>query len=351
MIDTVETIGTDRFHGFGGHDIALWGGAIALVIAVQAGAVWFYARMPPEPAGEAAPPPMVMVEFADLAMAPETEEQIVADPGPQAVDQDDLAEMEAPEPEQEPEAEPPPEAEPEAEPPPEPEIVEEPPEEIAEPEEMPEPDEVLVEEPLPEPEPEDVPEEPMEEPESEPEPVEEIVPDLVEAEAAEAFLPMPMPADIRERREATPATVFQPPQRTQPRPQAPQQASQQSAPPSVPAPAAPQAAAPQTVVSSSAPNISPQQWQTRVITHLDRHKRYPPEARSRRQQGVPHLRITIDAAGRVLGAAIVRSSGFPLLDQAAIEMANRASPLPAPPASIAAQQRITLTVPVNFNIR
>jgi protein TonB len=347
MIDGIETIGTERLYGFEARDVVLWGSAVALVLAVQAGGLWLYTRLPPEPAGEAAPPPMVMVEFADMAMANEVEEQIAADPGPEALEQDDLAEIDAPEPEPEPDPPPPePEPEPVEEPPPEPDVVPEP----VEPEPEPEPEDIPVEEPPPEPE--QIPEEP--EPLPEPEPVEEIVPDLIESETAEAFLPVPMPADIRERRENTPATVFQPPQRQQPRPQpqAPQQASQQSAPPSVPAPTAAQTAAPQTVVSASAPNISPQQWRTRVVTHLDRNKRYPPEARSRRQQGIPVIEITIDPAGRVLGARIVSSSGFPLLDQAAIEMAHRASPLPAPPAAVVGgQSRIAFGVPVNFNIR
>lgn len=44
---------------------------------------------------------------------------------------------------------------------------------------------------------------------------------------------------------------------------------------------------------------------------------YPATARKRRQEGAVLLRVQLDAAGRVENAVIAKSSGFPLLDEAA----------------------------------
>jgi protein TonB len=45
---------------------------------------------------------------------------------------------------------------------------------------------------------------------------------------------------------------------------------------------------------------------------------YPAEARARRQQGVVIMSVDISAAGRVVDAHVMRTSGFPLLDRAAL---------------------------------
>ena len=67
------------------------------------------------------------------------------------------------------------------------------------------------------------------------------------------------------------------------------------------------------------------------------------------QEGVVAINFTIDAAGRVLSAGVSRSSGFPALDQAAVDTARRASPLPAPPASLGGS--ISLTASIRFTLR
>src|SRR5690606_19122506 len=87
--------------------------------------------------------------------------------------------------------------------------------------------------------------------------------------------------------------------------------------------------------ASSAPRISPARWQSKVVAWLNRHKRYPSGARSRREEGSVNVSFTIDAGGRVLAARVARSSGNAELDQAAVEMVRRSSPVPAPPPQIA----------------
>ncbi|MCO5072437.1 MAG: TonB family protein [Rhizobiaceae bacterium] len=110
---------------------------------------------------------------------------------------------------------------------------------------------------------------------------------------------------------------------------------------------APKAAAPRPKEGSKARGESPARWQSRVNAHLNRHKRYPA---GERDTGQAAVRFSIDPTGRVLAASLARSSGNGALDQAAIEMVRRASPVPPPPPAIA-RSRLTLTVPVRFSRR
>lgn len=90
-------------------------------------------------------------------------------------------------------------------------------------------------------------------------------------------------------------------------------------------------------------------WSAKLSTHLAHHKRYPVEARSRRQQGTATLQVTLDAAGRVLSRQVVKGSGAALLDQESLAMVLRAQPLPKPPPNMPVP--VTLNVPVRFSIR
>ena len=56
-----------------------------------------------------------------------------------------------------------------------------------------------------------------------------------------------------------------------------------------------------------------------------------------------------DPQGRVLDAVIVKSSGQPLLDDAALDVFTRANPVPAIPRAMA-QGPLTLTVPIEFSL-
>jgi periplasmic protein TonB len=109
--------------------------------------------------------------------------------------------------------------------------------------------------------------------------------------------------------------------------------------------------APRTTVhtESSAPLIDPS-WQSRLQKHLQQYKSYPTAARDRGEEGVAMLAFTMDRDGKVLSRQIVRSSGHPDLDLAALAMVERAQPLPAFPASMP-QNQYSFTVPVRFSLR
>lgn len=87
------------------------------------------------------------------------------------------------------------------------------------------------------------------------------------------------------------------------------------------------------------------QWEAQLLAHLERFKRYPQHARDRGDRGVAYLRFEIDSSGKVLSASVVRSAGFTELDNATLDMINRASPVPRPPQG----SKLRFTVPVVFS--
>jgi periplasmic protein TonB len=274
--------------------VTRWGGSLALALGAHAAAalavVAWHAPLTPL----AADPPAVLLELAPLPVAP-------PEPTP-------IAEA--------PPAPPPPE--PVVEPPPEPP----PPDPVVEPPPPPDP---VVEPPPPEP------------------------PPVVEPEVA---LPKPPPDQPKPKPETPkPETAKPKPEKAKPakpkppRPVAAAQPTQPTAPP-VAAPA-PVAAAP---APSTAPSRVSPSWQGRVLSHLERYKRYPRAAQARRQEGVAQVRFTIDREGRVLAASLDSSAGHTLLDEETLEMVRRASPLPPPPGEMT-QERIELVVPVQFFLK
>jgi periplasmic protein TonB len=91
-------------------------------------------------------------------------------------------------------------------------------------------------------------------------------------------------------------------------------------------------------------------WQRELVAHLGRFKSYPAASRDRREIGQIMLKFELDRSGRVSNAGIARTSGHPLLDAAALDMLNRASPLPPPPESVPGT-KIELAVPVKFQLK
>lgn len=127
-------------------------------------------------------------------------------------------------------------------------------------------------------------------------------------------------------------------------------ASLAAAPPPIEAAAiGPKAAAPHQGASRK-PNQAVLSWQKALHLHLSKHKRYPSEARNRRVQGVVTVSFTIDRQGRVTNTRIMKGSGSALLDNEALEMLSRASPLPTPPED-AASGALNLSLPIQFNIK
>lgn len=110
--------------------------------------------------------------------------------------------------------------------------------------------------------------------------------------------------------------------------------------------------APQVGAASNQVAIAKQSWQSLILAQLQREKRYPGYALRMKLQDTVMVRFTIDRNGNVLEAAIEKSKGYATLDRESLQLLERASPLPKPPASAFTQSdRMELVVPVSFAIR
>ena len=94
---------------------------------------------------------------------------------------------------------------------------------------------------------------------------------------------------------------------------------------------------------------NPQDYFSLLIAWLNQHKDYPPGVKKKKQQGTVVLAFSIDRSGTVLTSRVQESSGYPLLDQAALDMLARANPLPAMPDSMP-RQRLRLAVPIEYSL-
>jgi protein TonB len=86
-------------------------------------------------------------------------------------------------------------------------------------------------------------------------------------------------------------------------------------------------------------------WKRQIVGLLERNKRYPSSARG--EQGTAQLAFSLDRQGRVLNTRIIKSSGYSVLDQEALEWVKRAQPFPPPPAEMPGD-KIDLSVPYRF---
>ena len=165
-------------------------------------------------------------------------------------------------------------------------------------------------------------------------------------EESAVALPKPAPEEVKENSETEESEKPAPPQPAVVAAVAPQEAS---APPAATAPPAPVSTATTEGLSPSA-RKSKATWQKAMITHIDRYKRFPEEARAGNKMGEVLVEFTMSRAGRVLSQRLVEASGSAALDAEAGAILARAEPLPAPPADISGET-FTLLVPIRFKIR
>lgn len=305
---------------FSATDVLLWSAAGLLALAAHAGAVAIMMREPVEVAGANEPPAAIMIDMAPEPVATKVDEEQITQ------DKQDTEEVKSEsvtppvETPQEPVAQPQPEpAPPEPAPP---EVVEQTP-----------PPDVPPVEPQPEPVPEP------------PQPVKEETPPLPETPVLENVeVPLPLPKPPEAKPETTVAETPKPVARKKP----------QTPPPPPKAEATREAKAQVTQSDTTAAKATssglfssaetPAKWQARLSAYLQRRKRYPRDSERNKEQGTVYTRFQIDANGNVLSVSISRSSGFPNLDQAALELIRKASPVPAPPP----EANKTITVPFAY---
>lgn len=126
-------------------------------------------------------------------------------------------------------------------------------------------------------------------------------------------------------------------------------AMETAAPPPVDAPHAEKPVAPKQGISTK-PSEATLSWQKAVTLHLNKHKKYPADARSHGEEGVASVSFSIDRSGKVIASQLVGSSGSELLDKEAVEVLTRASPFPRPPSDVT-NLTFHFTLPIQFRIK
>lgn len=91
-------------------------------------------------------------------------------------------------------------------------------------------------------------------------------------------------------------------------------------------------------------------YQSRLVSHLRRHRNYPAAARRKRMTGTATVSFTINRNGRVVGVSLARRTGHSILDREALAMVRRASPFPKIPPEIG-KSRLTIRAPIRFDHR
>ncbi|HEY7549047.1 MAG TPA: energy transducer TonB [Hyphomicrobiaceae bacterium] len=151
------------------------------------------------------------------------------------------------------------------------------------------------------------------------------------------------------------------PEKEKPRQEEPQEALPETQKPPV-TEAAPLTTRQQRVEAQPAPTSAPAlgqsaslarlqaSWQRGLIGKLNRFKRYPDAASRRGVKGVTVVRFRVDRSGQVIASQVVKSSGSEVLDEEALALLKRASPLPAPPAAVA-DEMLDNFLPIYFGMK
>jgi protein TonB len=82
---------------------------------------------------------------------------------------------------------------------------------------------------------------------------------------------------------------------------------------------------------------------------IRRHQAYPERAIRNRWQGTTVVRVSLDDEGRVASISVLESSGREILDDAALNMVRKASPLPRAPEGLRGRAR-NVRVPIAFRL-
>lgn len=134
-----------------------------------------------------------------------------------------------------------------------------------------------------------------------------------------------------------------------PGPDRPAQPPTQPAPPGQQVQDAPAAHAAVVRPASGAARRQQQRYLQDLMAWLARHRTYPDAAKKAKLQGVVHVRFTLDRQGRLLASAVDRGPGIALLERAAMDVLQRASPMPPIPESMGIS-KLTLTLPIEYSL-
>ncbi|HEF5894157.1 TPA: energy transducer TonB [Campylobacter jejuni] len=107
----------------------------------------------------------------------------------------------------------------------------------------------------------------------------------------------------------------------------------------------------QTIVSGNAKE-QVKSYQALLMAHLTKFKKYPQEAIMQKQEGVVRIRVSIDESGNVLSKELKKSCPYAVLNDEALSLFKRASPLPKPPKEMLKNgDKISFVIPIDYNIK
>lgn len=91
-------------------------------------------------------------------------------------------------------------------------------------------------------------------------------------------------------------------------------------------------------------------WQKDVVLRISKARKYPALARKKKITGEVKVRFVIDRYGNILSRDIAESSGWPVLDQAALSVLDEVAKVPTPPGHLAGES-FTMVVPLNYQFK
>ncbi|EOH4104780.1 energy transducer TonB [Campylobacter jejuni] len=107
----------------------------------------------------------------------------------------------------------------------------------------------------------------------------------------------------------------------------------------------------QTIVSGNAKE-QVKSYQALLMAHLTKFKKYPQEAIMQKQEGVVRIRVSIDESGNVLSKELKKSCPYAALNDEALSLFKRASPLPKLPKEMLKNgDKISFVMPIDYNIK
>lgn len=120
------------------------------------------------------------------------------------------------------------------------------------------------------------------------------------------------------------------------------------------------ASAPPVTVASAAPSSSAisqegvdpsalEGYKIGLANACLKYKVYPREALEKQWEGIPEIKVTIGANGHILDVTIAKSSGYELLDKAAIATVRKAAPLAEIKAALR-NKEFSVVLPFVYNI-
>ncbi len=112
-----------------------------------------------------------------------------------------------------------------------------------------------------------------------------------------------------------------------------------------------QSAASAAAAASTGPEEVVQRYEQAISVWIGRYKVYPEEAKRRRVEGRPTVRVRINRQGKVLYHVIEKSSGDAFLDQALMNMVKAADPMPAVPENYPQGEELEFLIPVSFSLK